>query len=146
MFADIEIPSEHIIYETEYSFVFVNLRPFLPNHILVSPKRIVSRVYELKNDEAIDLFLCVKLATKALKHIYQGFTINIQDGSVAGQKVFHTHVHIVPRNENDLCENDQIYKSGALDVERTDRSFEEMRIEAISLKRYFNAADNNLED
>ena len=35
----ITIPSSHIFYESRLSFAFVNLKPVLPGHVLVAPKR-----------------------------------------------------------------------------------------------------------
>ncbi|KAM0675304.1 hypothetical protein GVAV_001129 [Gurleya vavrai] len=132
-----EIPDDHIIKKTKLSFVFVNLRPFLKNHILVSPKRIVSSISDLTVNETNDLFNTVRLCTLALKQKYEGFTINLQDGKAAGQKVFHVHVHIVPRNINDLKRNDDIYLDGALDCIRTNRSYDEMKNEADELRILF---------
>ncbi|KAM0677979.1 hypothetical protein BDAP_001459 [Binucleata daphniae] len=131
------IPEEHIVCKTNLSFVFVNLRPFLKNHLLVSPKRVVSSILDLTQEEATDLFKAVRLTTLSLSHCYDGFTINIQEGKAAGQKVFHVHVHVVPRKDNDLQFNDQIYANGALDYQRTERCFVEMKNEADELRPYF---------
>lgn len=132
-----KIPDEHIIYQTECSFIFVNIRPFLKHHILISPKRIVDRVYGLTEFETKDLFECVRFCSIAMKNIFTGYTINIQDGVDAGQKVFHVHVHFVPRSKNDLKVNNEIYASGNLDYDREDRSFIEMKEEAMFLRSLF---------
>ena len=36
-------------------------------------------------------------------------TISLQEGENAGQLIHHFHVHIIPRNKNDLSDNDDIY-------------------------------------
>lgn len=137
LFENHPIPDEHIIYKSKLSFIFVNLRPFLPNHILVSPKRVVSRLSDLNVLETHDLFECVRLCTLAMEDISDGFTINIQDGKCAGQKVFHVHVHVVPRKSNDLENNDEIYRDGRLDCYRVNRNYDEMKAECLKLRTLF---------
>lgn len=144
LFDKFEIPEEHIIQRTKHSFVFVNIRPFLKNHILVSPLRIVSSVLDLTQEETSDLFNTVRLAALSLRTMYDGFTINVQEGKAAGQKVFHVHVHIVPRKKDDLQFNDQIYADGNLDYQRTERNSEEMKEEADELRWLFSRYFSNL--
>ncbi|EQB60221.1 diadenosine tetraphosphate hydrolase [Vairimorpha apis BRL 01] len=146
MFGEFDIPNEHIIIKTKYCFVFTNLRPFLKYHILVSPIAKKQFLVELSEDEYVDLFLTVKLCLKSLSNFGTSFTVSIQDGAEAGQSVPHVHVHIVPRNKNDIENNDLIYAKGALDIKRNDRSFEEMKKETYMLrkefKKYFNVIQN----
>ncbi|KAK1347614.1 putative HIT-like bis(5'-adenosyl)-triphosphatase [Hamiltosporidium tvaerminnensis] len=132
-----EIPEDHIIFKTKYSFVFTNIRPFLPNHLLVSPIAEKMRISELTKEENEDIFETVRNITTVLSKIYEGFTINVQDGVSAGQKVLHVHVHVVPRKNKDLKYNDDIYKEGALDYERVERSYEEMKQETLYLRSLF---------
>ncbi|WUR04177.1 bis(5'-adenosyl)-triphosphatase [Vairimorpha necatrix] len=136
-FGVFDIPEEHIIVKTEHCFVFTNLRPFLPYHILVSPKSIKPNLSDLSNEEYSDLFDCVRRCLKALKSYGSSFTVSCQDGKEAGQSVPHVHIHIVPRNINDIEDNDRIYSKGALDIVRSDRTFEEMAEETTKLRKDF---------
>lgn len=140
-FSDIDIPDSQIVAETEHSFIFVNTRPFLKYHLLISPKRICKYLQELTEEETADLFNTARLCTKALSFYASDFSINLQNGEAAGQTVPHVHVHLLPRMENDLTFNNAIYTAGALeyniDVEsetRKNRSFEEMAEEATFLR------------
>lgn len=72
-----------------------------------------------------------------MKDRCDGFTINVQDGVCAGQKVFHVHVHVVPRKDKDLENNDDIYHEGRLDCYRVDRDYEEMKNECLELRELF---------
>ena len=38
-----------------------------------------------------------------------GFNVALQDGPAASQLVPHVHVHILPRNDGELDQNDKIY-------------------------------------
>ncbi|EPR78542.1 HIT family Bis(5'-adenosyl)-triphosphatase [Spraguea lophii 42_110] len=130
------IPQEHIIFETQYTAVFPNISPFLPYHMLVVPKRSVMLLSELTEEEVTDMFLTIQMITRNLKNICDGFTVNIQDGECAGQTVFHIHAHVVPRKNNDLKVNNEIYKEGSLSFKRKRISNEEMISITNYLKKY----------
>lgn len=131
------IPKEHIMIKTEHTFIFVNIRPFLPYHILVSPIEKIQHLYDLSIEQTQDLFVCVHLALKALKPFGEDFTVSTQDGPAAGQTVNHVHVHIIPRRENDIENNNLIYAKGGLDYSRRTRTNEEMGDEALYLRSLF---------
>lgn len=141
-FGSFTIPEEHVISKTKFSYIYTNLRPFLPYHILVSPISCKPFLSDLTIEEYSDLFECVRLCLIGLKNYGTSFTISIQDGKEAGQSVPHVHVHIIPRNENDLIDNDMIYAKGALDIIREDRSFEEMADEVKILRKDFDILFN----
>ncbi|XP_020680828.1 uncharacterized protein LOC110098352 [Dendrobium catenatum] len=52
-------PSE-VFYSTKLSYALVNLRPLLPGHVLVCPRREVKRFVDLTADETTDLWLVAK--------------------------------------------------------------------------------------
>lgn len=103
--------SSQVFYRSSLSFAIVNLKPLLPGHILVCPKRVVPRLHDLRADEVADLFLAVQKLGTALEKIFDadGLNIALQDGPLAGQSVPHVHVHIIPRHKEDLPE-DEIYR------------------------------------
>lgn len=82
----------------------MNLKPILPGHVLVSPRRCVPRVSDLTPDETADLFLTVRKVGKMVERVYNASSLNIaiQDGVDAGQSVPHVHTHIIPRRKADL--------------------------------------------
>lgn len=89
---------------TPLSFALVNLKPILPGHVLVSPRRVVARVKELTPTEASDLFLTTRRVGRMIERVYDASSLNIaiQDGRDAGQSVPHVHAHIIPRKPADL--------------------------------------------
>ena len=78
---------------------FVNLKPLLPGHVLVSPARCVQQLHELSADEVADLWRSVRTVQRIVEdaHGATGADIGVQDGKIAGQSVPHVHVHILPR-------------------------------------------------
>ncbi len=49
--------TSQVFYSTELSFAFVNIKPLLPGHVLVSPVRVVARLADLTDAEVADLFV-----------------------------------------------------------------------------------------
>lgn len=101
----------------------MNLKPLLPGHILVSPRRIVPRLSDLSHDEVTDLFLTVQRVARMLERVYHASSLNIaiQDGIDAGQSVLHVHTHLIPRQGSDMDDrggNDALY--GLLEGEEGD--------------------------
>lgn len=101
-----------IFLRTRLSVAFVNLKPILPGHILVSPARVVPRLSAMTADEVSDLFLAVHRIGPVLETLYgaSSLTIAVQDGRDAGQSVEHVHVHVIPRRRGDFAVNDDIYE------------------------------------
>ena len=86
--------------QSELSIAFVNLKPLVPGHVLVVPRRVVPRYAGLTPEEAADLWqgvLAVRtIVAKQQQDLELEFTIGMQDGPIAGQSVPHVHVHILP--------------------------------------------------
>lgn len=114
------------------SFGLVNLKPLLPGHVLVCPRRVVPRFSELTLAETTDLFLTVRRVGRVLERVYEASSLNIamQDGVDAGQSVPHVHVHIIPRVKSDLDD-----KGGS------DAIYDMMDGEEGDLKRHFQQRD-----
>uniref|UniRef100_A0A6G1SDD5 Nitrilase and fragile histidine triad fusion protein NitFhit n=1 Tax=Aceria tosichella TaxID=561515 RepID=A0A6G1SDD5_9ACAR len=112
-FQDMSIPEGQVFCRTRHSFAFVNHRPVLNGHVLVSPMRVCKKFKELSRAEVSDLMLLVQRVEKAIERLYEteSTTITIQDGIDAGQSVFHVHVHLLPRKPTDFGGNiDKIYR------------------------------------
>lgn len=137
-FGDFLIPDEHIVFKSQHSFVFVNIRPFLPYHLLVSPISRKARILDLTHEEYIDLVSLVSLIVSKLDTLGESWSVVLQDGPEAGQTVKHVHFHLIPRKKSDLARNNDIYENLDVDIKRNNRSFEEMKEEAIFLRKFFN--------
>lgn len=112
-FADQDIASCQVFIRTRYSFGFVNHRPVLKGHVLISPLRVCEKFTELSKAEVADLFQLVQRVERVLEELHdtKSTTLTLQDGVDAGQSVFHVHVHILPRKPTDFDGKvDQIYR------------------------------------
>jgi bis(5'-adenosyl)-triphosphatase len=107
----ITIPGEHIFFQSALSAAFVNLKPIVPGHVLVVPKRSVPRENQLSDEESVDLWRSVRRVSAVIEKEYGAAAQNIamQDGKQAGQSVPHVHFHILPRRSGDFENNDDIY-------------------------------------
>ncbi|KAF4034319.1 HIT domain-containing protein [Phytophthora infestans] len=100
-----------VFYESSLSFALVNLKPIVPGHVLVVPKRPVARFEMLDVDEVSDLWTAAQLVGKQVEQYYgaTSLTFAIQDGKEAGQTVKHVHIHVIPRIAQDFEVNEDIY-------------------------------------
>ena len=64
----------------------VNLKPVVPGHILVCPKRVVQKIKDLTKEEMGSLFKCAQEIQRMFEQVFgcTNFSISIQDGAVAG--------------------------------------------------------------
>lgn len=97
-----EIPSK-TLYEDEKFRVILDLGPATKGHGLILPKNHFANLYELPEETAGDVMkLAKKMATIMTDRLgCQGFNLVQNNGEVAGQTVFHFHMHLIPRYEND---------------------------------------------
>lgn len=97
-----EIPSA-TIYEDGDFRVFLDLGPATRGHALIVPKEHYADLFELPEELGKKAFaLAKKLAVKMKKaYTCDGFNLVQNNGEAAGQTVFHFHMHLIPRYEND---------------------------------------------
>ncbi|KAF2125128.1 HIT-like protein [Dothidotthia symphoricarpi CBS 119687] len=130
------VVTNQVFHLTRLSFAVVNLKPLLPGHVLVSPRRVVPRFNDLSAAEVQDLFLTVQRVSRMVERVFNASSLNIaiQDGADAGQSVPHVHAHIIPRKKDDLEE-----KGG------TDAIYEMMEGEEGDLNRQLRAKEKAAE-
>lgn len=96
-----EIPS-NTIYEDDDFKVILDVSPASKGHALILPKNHVADIFMIDEDVAAK---AMKLAKKLATHMKEvlhcdGFNILQNNGEVAGQTVFHFHMHLIPRYKN----------------------------------------------
>ncbi|MDP9313113.1 MAG: HIT family protein [Chloroflexota bacterium] len=93
-----EIPS-HKVYEDDMTLAFLDIHPAARGHTLVIPKQ---HVADLLSADPLDLEATVRgsqvVARILHKHLQaDGINVVQNNGTAAGQDVFHYHVHLIPR-------------------------------------------------
>lgn len=97
-----EIPA-YIVYEDDLVIAFLDISQATKGHTLVVPKKAYENLYEMPDELASHVMkISIKLA-KAIQKAFNPAGLNLlnNNGEIAGQSVFHFHVHLIPRYEND---------------------------------------------
>jgi ATP adenylyltransferase len=100
-----EIPKERILLGNELAFAIYDKYPVTPLHALVIPKRHIDDYFGLSRPE---INACNSLLAQLRETIQHkdnsvlGFNIGVNNGEAAGQTVFHSHIHLIPRREGDV--------------------------------------------
>ena len=97
-----EIPSR-TVYEDEDFRVILDLNPATKGHALILPKNHFKNLYEIDDETAAKVLpLAKKMATTMTEKLgCDGFNIVQNNNEVAGQTVFHFHMHLIPRYQDD---------------------------------------------
>ncbi len=98
-----DIPSVKI-YEDDKMVAFLDISQTTKGHTLIIPKKHFENIYDLDEETIIYLYKHVPQIAKAITHAFHAKGINIvnNNGKDAGQTVFHYHIHLIPRyNEED---------------------------------------------
>jgi len=96
-----QIPSSKV-YEDDRVLAFDDINPMSPVHVLVVPKEHIVNVNDLTVENS-DIMAAIFLAAKEVARIkgidQGGYRIIINNGTSAGQEVWHMHVHIMGGKE-----------------------------------------------
>lgn len=97
-----DIPSK-TIFEDEDFRVILDLAPAARGHALILPKQHYADLFELPEDLAGKVFpLAKKMAERIREKMdCDGFNLVQNNGGIAGQTVFHFHLHLIPRYQDD---------------------------------------------
>ena len=93
-----DIPT-NTIYEDEDFRIILDAEPVSKGHALILPKNHYRNLYELGDAEATKIMPLAKKMAKKMTDILgaDGFNILQNSEEVAGQSVFHYHMHLIPR-------------------------------------------------
>ena len=91
-----KIPSK-IVYQDQDLFAFEDIAPQAPTHILICPRRHLASLDDAQAADADLLGRALLLAARlAAEHgLTPGYRTVINNGSRAGQSVFHLHLHLL---------------------------------------------------
>ncbi|MGN2641870.1 HIT family protein [Nocardia takedensis] len=92
------------VYEDDDVIAFMDIRPMTPGHLLVIPKVAARDLSQLDPEVGGKLFKVGQVLAGALRDSEvdcDGVNFFLADGVMAGQEVFHVHLHVIPRTPGD---------------------------------------------
>ena len=97
-------PDAELISELATVYSIYDKYPVSKGHALVIPKRKSANYFDMTDKEKTASQIMVERVKTILEKKYQpdGFNIGFKMNEAAGQTVFHTHIHIIPRYKGDV--------------------------------------------
>ena len=92
-----EIPSKNV-YEDEHVVAFHDISPIAPVHILMIPKKHISSLLDIKEEDKEllgHMHIALQEVAKEMGVADSGFRVVTNTGSHGQQTVFHIHYHLI---------------------------------------------------
>jgi diadenosine tetraphosphate (Ap4A) HIT family hydrolase len=100
-----DVNKRKIIEENNLALLMFDQYPVTTGHMLIIPKRHSENYFSLFQPEfnAVNQLLNHgKEMMLAKDKSIEGFNIGMNAGEAAGQTIFHTHIHLIPRRKGDV--------------------------------------------
>lgn len=93
-----EAPARRV-YEDEYTVAFLDISPVTRGHTLVIPRRHTADIWDVGERDAVAVMRTVTRVAGLLRRALEPVGMNLFQATraIAGQTVFHLHVHVLPR-------------------------------------------------
>jgi histidine triad (HIT) family protein len=106
-----ELPA-HKVYEDDKALAFLDIMPRAPGHTLVIPKAPARNLLDVEvADLAHVMQVTQKIARAAMKAFgADGITVQQFNEKAGGQVVFHLHVHVIPRKDDEAMKPPATFK------------------------------------
>ena len=94
-----------INHQNDFAYASYDTYPVSKYHCLIIPKRHIKNFFELTDKELIacnNLIKIIKREILVKDQSVKGFNLGTNIGKVSGQSIFHCHLHLIPRRENDV--------------------------------------------
>jgi histidine triad (HIT) family protein len=97
---DGQVPAD-LVYEDDTVLVFLDIQPIRKGHALIIPKEPYVDIFDIPADTFAHMAMVAQKIARALMLVTkaQGVNLHMNNGEVAGQDVFHAHLHVIPRFE-----------------------------------------------
>jgi len=94
-----EVDGQRVVLENERGWFIQQPQPVLVGSGIIVPKSHREMVFDLTEAEWGATFDLLKRAKRHLDaaHAPDGYNVGWNNGAVAGQSVFHVHLHVIPR-------------------------------------------------
>jgi len=93
-----------IVYKDEIVTAFMDIQPLFQGHVLIIPNEHFDGLADLNDRYGKHMFITARHLAKALFRSNlkcEGVNLFLADGAAAGQTVFHSHLHVIPRYPGD---------------------------------------------
>ncbi len=93
-----------IVLQNDLAYAKWDIYPVTEGHLLVLPKRHIASYFGASPGEKAKLWELVDQCKEMLDRKYKpdGYNIGINEGTPAGQTIFHVHIHMIPRRKRDM--------------------------------------------
>ena len=120
------IPSYTLYEDADFRVIF-DIGPASEGHALILPKEHSGNLLELSDESAAKVLPLAKRAARLLSAETgcEGVNVVQNNGRIAGQTVFHFHMHIIPRYRGDQV--NITWKPGKVDEEKAKVLAEKIR-------------------
>jgi histidine triad (HIT) family protein len=111
-----DVPAQ-IVDSDEHTVAFMDINPATPGHALVVPREHAADLMEVSDDDIARTMLAARRLARRMRSALEpdGFNILNSCGEAAWQTVFHYHLHVVPRYDDDPLELPWVPRAGAPD-------------------------------
>jgi histidine triad (HIT) family protein len=103
--ADNDLQQSDIVHQNQEVTAFMAMRRFPknPGHVLVIPNQHFENIYDLPDDFGGQIHRLAKSVALAMKATYHcdGILLRQHNEPAGGQHLWHYHLHVIPRYEND---------------------------------------------
>ena len=100
-----DVPAQ-IVDSDEHTVAFMDINPATRGHVLVVPRKHVADLFEISDEDLEHTMVAARRLASRIKGTLEpdGFNVLNSCGAAAWQTVFHFHLHVVPRYEDDPLE------------------------------------------
>ena len=92
------------VYFDEKVMAIMDIQPVNSGHALIIPKIHAAQLSELDEETGAHMFKIAMRIAEALRQSdikCEGINLFLADGEIAGQEIFHVHLHVIPRFRGD---------------------------------------------
>jgi diadenosine tetraphosphate (Ap4A) HIT family hydrolase len=106
LFCDVQVSDKNrIVEENTLAYATRDAYPVTEHHTLIIPKRHTLDFFGLTQAELNAINSLLHSQKKVIEEIdatIEGFNVGMNCGEIAGQSVWHCHVHLIPRRKGDV--------------------------------------------
>ena len=97
-----EVPAQ-IVDSDEHTVAFMDINPATRGHALVVPRAHTADLFEISDEDLERTILAVRRLTRRIEDSLEpdGFNLLNSCRPAAWQTVFHFHIHVIPRYDDD---------------------------------------------